>query len=371
MGDEASIMPGSFLIELDRLLKDFTNSQLQFGNKIVLISGDFKQTLPVIKLATKTEIIAQCINMQQIFGIFQQRALTQNMRLDQNQEAYQSWLRDLGDGRLPRYHGLHPDLILLPEQFVLQDHIVNNEYGEPSRRPATEQDLIDFVFERPFNIEASYTTGRAIICPLNEDTMNINELIYKQLPGEGRTYISVDSIQGLEDSDDIEIREFPITVIHEQIPSGMPPHILNVKVDSIIILMRNLNIPLGLCNGTRMRVLRLFNNLIEAECIKTGQRAFISRMPLTCDAERLPFKLRRVQFPIRLGYALTGNKAQDQTLDRMGLYLPQPFFAHGQLYVSFSRIKNRENIKLLIKDTPNQGRLTLNHREFFTRNIVY
>jgi hypothetical protein len=151
----------------------------------------------------------------------------------------------------------------------------------------------------------------------------------------------------------------------------MPPHVLNVKVNQVIILLRNINIRLGLCNGTRMRVLRLHDNLVEAVCIKTGQRAFIPRMPLTSEMDNFPFKLKRLQFQFRPGYAMTGNRGQGQTIDRLGIYMPRPFFAHGQLYTSFSRIRNQNNIKALILDTPSQGRMTLNPRLFFTQNVVY
>jgi hypothetical protein len=151
----------------------------------------------------------------------------------------------------------------------------------------------------------------------------------------------------------------------------MPPHILNLKVNSVIILFRNINVRLGFCNGTRMRVTRLFDNLIQAECIKTKRRALIPRMQLTSEVDHYPFKMRRLQYPVRPGYAMTGNKAQGQTLDRLGIYLPQPFFAHGQLYVSFSRVRNAANIKVLMLDSQSQGRMTLDTRRFFTRNVVY
>jgi ATP-dependent DNA helicase PIF1 len=43
----------------------------------------------------------------------------------------------------------------------------------------------------------------------------------------------------------------------------------------------------------------------------------------------LPFKFKRKQFPIRLSFAMTINKAQG--------HLPEPVFSHGQLYMALSR----------------------------------
>jgi len=57
----------------------------------------------------------------------------------------------------------------------------------------------------------------------------------------------------------------------------------------------------------------------------------------------------RTQFPIRLAYAITINKSQGQTFQRVrkylsltfikvGLILRTPVFTHGQLYVALSRV---------------------------------
>ncbi|VDL72035.1 unnamed protein product [Nippostrongylus brasiliensis] len=53
----------------------------------------------------------------------------------------------------------------------------------------------------------------------------------------------------------------------------------------------------------------------------------------------LPFRLRRRQFPIRLAYAMTINKAQVQSLSHVGRHFPSDVFFHGQLYVALSRAK--------------------------------
>ena len=72
----------------------------------------------------------------------------------------------------------------------------------------------------------------------------------------------------------------------------------------------------------------------------------------------LPFKLKRRQFPIRLNFAMTINKAQGQSFNKVGIWLNDPIFSHGQLYVALSRARSRNGIK--IKSENN-----------LMRNIVY
>jgi len=57
---------------------------------------------------------------------------------------------------------------------------------------------------------------------------------------------------------------------------------------------------------------------------------------------------------------MTINKSQGQTLNQMGLYLPQPVFSHGQLYVALSRTTSYQSIKILIDNNQN-----------CTKNVVY
>lgn len=61
---------------------------------------------------------------------------------------------------------------------------------------------------------------------------------------------------------------------------------------------------------------------------------------------------------------MTINKSQSQSLNYVGVYLPQYVFSHGQLYVAVSRVTPRESLKILIVD--NEGEDTN-----ITSNIVY
>jgi len=44
---------------------------------------------------------------------------------------------------------------------------------------------------------------------------------------------------------------------------------------------------------------------------------------------------------------MTINKSQGQTIPNVGVYLPDPVFSHGQLYVAMSRATDRTHIRVL------------------------
>ena len=149
--------------------------------------------------------------------------------------------------------------------------------------------------------------------------------------------------------------------------SGIPNHKLKLKTGIPIMLLRNIDQAKGLCNGTRLQVKHLGKNVICATVItgkNIGDSIFIPRMDLVPSDSGLPFKFQRRQFPISLCFAMTINKSQGQTLSRVGLYLPQPVFTHGQLYVAISRVKTKRGLKILILDE--DGKVTNT-----TKNVVY
>jgi ATP-dependent exoDNAse (exonuclease V) alpha subunit len=45
---------------------------------------------------------------------------------------------------------------------------------------------------------------------------------------------------------------------------------------------------------------------------------------------------------------MTINKAQGQSLQKVGINLRQPVFTHGQFYVAFSRVTDVANLDILL-----------------------
>ena len=62
--------------------------------------------------------------------------------------------------------------------------------------------------------------------------------------------------------------------------------------------------------------------------------------------ENLPFILYRRQFPIVLAFAITINKSQGQSLEKVGIYFERPLFSHGQLFVVYHDVKMQTNYLL-------------------------
>ena len=141
--------------------------------------------------------------------------------------------------------------------------------------------------------------------------------------------------------------------IHKQTPGNLPPHRLPLKVGAIVMMTRNYCIPFGLANGTRLQILELHDSYVKAR-ILTGPRAkFVVEIPrVTYTHGNKPgyrgTAFTRVQFPFRLAFAMTNNRAQGQTLTRCGLALhKEQCFSHGQLYVAVSRVKSMNGFRLL------------------------
>lgn len=216
------------------------------------------------------------------------------------------------------------------------------------------------------NVNQESIIEGAILTPKNADVDNINEQIINNFPGDEYIYLSADSV---EDNNLVNQNLYSSKFLNTLTPSGMPPHKLILKVGVPIILLRNINPTEGLCNGTRLIIRRLQSYVIDAEILTgfyLGKRVFIPRITLTPSDANLPFQMVRHQFPIRLAFALTINKAQGQTIPKVGLYLPEPVFSHGQLYVALSRVQSQNNIKILVKN----GHVA-EKEGTYTKNIVY
>ena len=88
----------------------------------------------------------------------------------------------------------------------------------------------------------------------------------------------------------------------------------------------------------------------------------IPRIRLLPNAETLPVPLKRLQFPVRLAFAMIINKSQGQLVEYVRINLQTSVFFHRQLYMAFSRCTSPLNISVLLLEQSQESR---------TLNVVY
>ncbi|CAI0541766.1 unnamed protein product [Linum tenue] len=340
-----------------------------FGGKVVLLGGDFRQTLPIVADAGREESIDSSLTCSFLWQHCTVLHLTENMRVVASRESQRStfggmpfteWTLAVGNGNVPGKSfpsNQSTDWIEIPESLLLPSS------GNPIHT-ITSTVYPDFA-QRFHNV--SYLTERSIITPTNANVTEINSHMLALIPGMPRTYFSGDSLHtDASDPDRLEA-EYPTEFLNSLSFNGCPEHQIDLKVFAPIMLLRNLNPSIGLCNGTRLMVLYLGHYVIKGMIMGgtfNGKTVAIPRIVLSVNDYRWPFVLKRRQFPVRLCYAMTINKSQGQTLQNVGVYLPKPVFSHGQLYVAVSRVRTPDGLRFLIM---NEDGVPSN----CTRNIVY
>lgn len=84
-----------------------------------------------------------------------------------------------------------------------------------------------------------------------------------------RIYTSIDSTEDCDNGDTTNaiLPEYLNTLN----PPNFTPHELRLRNNSIVMLIRSLSINESLCNGTRLQILELTNNLLRCRILTGGQ----------------------------------------------------------------------------------------------------
>ncbi|CAG9825819.1 unnamed protein product [Phaedon cochleariae] len=335
--DEAPMTPRLAVEAVDRYLQDLMNAPgIPMGGKIVVFGGDFRQLLPVIPREHSGEILRASLKSSYMWPMVRIYRLTENLRVK-----------------------------AAAAELALQNDEGNGSGAAASR----SEDMASFA---AFLLKVGNDELPHVKMPLAFSPTDLVEIPSRHMVADIKNL--VDQLTE-ENQDDFHV---PDEYLHGLNVAGLPPHGLSLKKGCVVMLLRNIDITNGLCNGTRLRITSLGDNLVRARILTGGVEAsrgndiFLPRMNLTAaeNVTFLPGTVHRNQFPIRVAFAMTINKAQGQTFKKVGICLEMPCFAHGQLYVALSRVGCPDRVKVFMKNSAKQGSFKYRKR-YFTRNIVY
>ncbi|KAI5711550.1 hypothetical protein M8J75_001284 [Diaphorina citri] len=359
--DECSMIYSWQLQLVDRLLRQLKNNDNPFGGIVVILSGDLRQFPPDVKGGNDSEMLAKSFVSSKLYNQFQTETLTKNMRTGPNEQEYEQWILDVGEGRANIPYTSDIDI---PAHYIIP----------------TFKNLKEFVFQKFVDLEQRVSV---ILTPTQAGADRINREILLMFKSKDPVipYLSATSLvhtgrfgkrSQVEDSRYLESLSC----------ETLPCHRLELKIGVPVLLMRDIDIQLGLCTGTRLIVVQLLKHSILCK-IASGQFKdnlhYIPRIVFQVEQLGLSGTLRRVQYPLTLAFAVPISNIQAHTVDgRCGIYLDRAPFHHGMLYVAVSRVTNGKLLRICVEDAHKQGRKfkgvggdASRRRQKYTQNIVH
>uniref|UniRef100_A0A0L8FGD5 ATP-dependent DNA helicase n=2 Tax=Octopus bimaculoides TaxID=37653 RepID=A0A0L8FGD5_OCTBM len=220
--DECTVAHKGAFDVLNRTLQDIRGCEAPMGGVTLLLSGNFRQTLPVIPKGMRADEVQACLKSSLLWRHVRSLTLTINMRArllgDQMSANFASDILKLGNGKVP----LDADGELDVHPFVTPIS------------PLAE--LSDKVFPRLKDnyLNHEWLSERSVLVPKNVTVTKLNDQLLQSLPGAPFAYKSVDTMVEANES-----MNFPTEFLNSLDPLDLPPHLLCLKVGTPVMFLRN------------------------------------------------------------------------------------------------------------------------------------
>ena len=351
--DEAPSCDAKNLEAVERMFRAIYAPEKIFGGvPLIVLLGDFRQCAPIVANNSEFQSQFASIKLSELWQYVTTFRLSQNFR--QHDTQYAKEIQQLGDGLVRCENDIdavpstvdRPGWAFVPIPCdVTYDIKTTIHHAYPN-------------FFTVGHLSTDDHVNAAILCARNRHVDEINHVIQSYVENFRMdthrilTLRSRDTKHKVLDSE--TTGHFSSKFLEQINDPGAPPHLLRLQVGDICFVMRNLCIEQGLTNNTKVEILSIDTRaqVIIVKNLRTSAVHPICRinfvLPIKCKQRgTLSFEILRRQFPLRLAYAMTINKSQGQTLQRVSLDLREPCFSHGQAYVAFGRVRTRKDILVL------------------------
>jgi len=179
--DEAPMMHRWCFEAVDRLLRDLVQVAAPFGGKVVVLGGDFRQVLPVVRRGTRAAVVAASLPQSHLWRHLSHMRLSTNMRVARlrrdgqgagEQQAFAACLLAVGEGRAGDPFCIPPSMRALTQHPKDLIHTVLGDLGGSDAAAAEAR-------------STARLTTRALLTPRNEDVDALNDQVLASFPGTG------------------------------------------------------------------------------------------------------------------------------------------------------------------------------------------
>ena len=271
----------NILEAIDRSFKDIMQCDEPFGGKTLVLAGDFRQVLPVIPHAGRRDVVEAALNQSSLWKHIAVFHLKTNERIKRMKKLHPNInaaklkkfaddLEKIGDGTYPTHEELGENVIRIPDHWLSKSETID--------------EFIHEIFPAVKSGNAGEDCKNAILTTTNEEADKINDKIMSKMSGVAVELPSIDENVPTNKRCKCEVKH-----LNAMTPSGAPPHLLRLKKNAIIILLRNLDPANGACNGTRLKVQDFTKYIIDAKTLcgpRKNQHLFIHRIRSILDKDK-------------------------------------------------------------------------------------
>jgi len=361
----------------------------------VLLVGDPQQIPPVLPGASRDEVIEASVVLWPQYRALQHLPLTKAYR--QHCAAWAALVRSVGAGTAVTLtsHALTSEG---KEQRAIALTLVRRVHHEDA--PGAEQRALEELFgvDAQGHLDVHGGGFRAVLCARNDRKNAWNALVNERREREtgdaGRTYVATHRStidHGGDEGDALAaeaLGEDDMAMFQNK-DHSVPLGELTLRVGDIMLLAKTLDkarararaacttlprsthipqpaqprpLPLpphaqaaGLVKNARVVVMELRWNAATVRLDRTDAPSSLHTIGRAIFAFKLkrssPLKIVRKQLPLVHAWALTINRSQGQTLDRVLLDLRDAAFEHGQAYVAVSRVHTADELAVFVNDS--------------------